>query len=348
MAPAWSARAGTTLTATAPSAAGAAHRRGTTSLKPPAPWLAGVCDRGIRHTENQDAMAVRVDPTHPGRAALVVCDGVTTAIASADASLAAAEAAAAVLTSSRAQGLGLATAREAALIARLEAAADAASDAVGQVTDAVTSRRAQESTQESGSPPPAGSTALSLPACTFVAAVIEEDFVVVGSVGDSRAYWLPEPPGVPALLTLDDSLAGEQVRAGMDRALAETGPHAHTITRWLGADAPDHTPTSRAFEPEVAGWLLLCSDGLWNYASGELALAAVVAQVAAQVGAGPTAQAPFGDPLALAEGLVRWAKQQGGHDNITAVLARLGSPPAPASSPAVAVTDVPSEDAVHG
>ncbi len=135
---------------------------GTAAVKPrdhfteqPAAWVAAVCDRGIRHTENQDAMAVRVDPTHPGRAALVVCDGVTTAIASADASLAAAEAAAAVLTSSRAQGLGLATAREAALIARLEAAADAASDAVGQVTDAVTSRRAQESTQESGSPPPA-------------------------------------------------------------------------------------------------------------------------------------------------------------------------------------------------
>ena len=27
----------------------------------PAPWVAGVCDRGIRHTRNEDAMAMAVD-----------------------------------------------------------------------------------------------------------------------------------------------------------------------------------------------------------------------------------------------------------------------------------------------
>ncbi len=35
----------------------------------PAPWVAGVCDRGIRHTRNEDAMAMAVDgpARRPGR-----------------------------------------------------------------------------------------------------------------------------------------------------------------------------------------------------------------------------------------------------------------------------------------
>ena len=330
----------------------------------PAPWLAGVCDRGIRHAENQDAMALRADPNHAGRAALVVCDGVTTAMRSAEASLSAAEAAAAVLASSRAQGLGVASAREAALTARLETAADAAIDAVREVTSTVTRERADADRSGRHGHALDAESGASLPACTFVAAVVEEDLVVVGSVGDSRAYWLPDPPDtepdppdtvadslagtgsepapehVPLLLTEDDSFAQEQIRAGMDRAAAESGPHAHTITRWLGSDAPDHTPASRSLVPAGPGWLLLCSDGLWNYASEPADLAAVVRQVAAERTVRPPSGAraldrPWStvEPLALAQGLIRWANAQGGHDNITAVVARLGLPRQPTEPP---------------
>ena len=62
------------------------------------------------------------------------------------------------------------------------------------------------------------------------------------------------------------------------------------------------------------GWLLVCSDGLWNYASDPSALRA-------QVDAAGTT-----DPPALAQALVEWAIGQGGHDNITVALARLGTP----------------------
>ncbi|WP_455604415.1 double zinc ribbon domain-containing protein, partial [Cellulosimicrobium funkei] len=59
----------------------------------PASWVAGVCDRGVRHSRNEDAMALAASPSATAErafAALVVCDGVSSAPDSAVASLAAA------------------------------------------------------------------------------------------------------------------------------------------------------------------------------------------------------------------------------------------------------------------
>ena len=64
------------------------------------------------------------------------------------------------------------------------------------------------------------------------------------------------------------------------------------------------------------GWLLVCSDGLWNYCSAAEDLAAVVRKT--------SITAPKADePLALAEELVSWANAQGGQDNISVALARI-------------------------
>ena len=62
--------------------------------------------------------------------------------------------------------------------------------------------------------------------------------------------------------------------------------------------------------------MLVCSDGLWNYASTPETLADLVA---AALGDATAEQA---DPQVVAERLVAWANEQGGHDNITAALAR--------------------------
>jgi serine/threonine protein phosphatase PrpC len=62
------------------------------------------------------------------------------------------------------------------------------------------------------------------------------------------------------------------------------------------------------------GWLLACSDGLWNYCSAPEDLAAVARRVGAGSGA---------EPLATASALVDWANEQGGHDNISVALARV-------------------------
>ena len=45
------------------------------------------------------------------------------------------------------------------------------------------------------------------------------------------------PTGPAVLLTVDDSLARERIAEGMDPEIAFADPDAHTITRWLGADA---------------------------------------------------------------------------------------------------------------
>ena len=283
----------------------------------PAAWVAAVCDRGLRHTRNEDAVAVAAD-TEPGsRAVLVVCDGVSSSVDSDLASLAAARAARDVLVFSRSRGMGARPSLVAAVIARLGAAADAASEAVLEVT-----RQAHgEVTPNAESVAALGRAAVDPPAlpnpasCTFVAAVVEQDLLVVGSVGDSRAYWLPDV-GAAAALTLDDSFAQLQVSAGVLRREAESGPQSHAITRWLGADAPDHKPTTATMTLAEPGWLLVCSDGLWNYCSAAQNLAALVRQTSST---SPTAA----EPLALAEALVSWAKAQGGQDNISAALARI-------------------------
>jgi len=270
----------------------------------PARWVAGVCDRGLRHTRNEDAVALSADAEPGSRAVLVVCDGVSSSVDSDLASLAAARAARDVLALSRSRGMGAGLSLIAAVVARLGAAADAASEAVLEVTRG-------SKTVASGDLTPVPSP----PSCTFIAAVVDHDLLVVGSVGDSRAYWLPDV-GAALALTLDDSFAQMQIEAGIPRKQAESGPQSHAITRWLGADAPDHKPATATMTLSEPGWLLVCSDGLWNYSSAAQDMADLVRQSVSTSSAAA-------EPLALAEALVRWAKEQGGQDNISAAVARI-------------------------
>jgi len=241
---------------------------------------------------------------------LVVCDGVSNTTDSDMASLAAARVARDVLQASRSRGMGTASSLVAAVVARLEAAADAASEAVLEVT------RTSKGIAREGNP------AVPNPAsCTFVAAVLEQDLLAVGSVGDSRAYWLPDV-SEPVALTLDDSVAQHRVTAGVPRAEAESGPQSHAITRWLGVDAPDHKPTTATMTVAESGWLLVCSDGLWNYCSAAEDLAALVRKTSST-----SPESAAAEPLALAGALVDWANAQGGQDNITVALARINVSP---------------------
>lgn len=273
----------------------------------PQPWVAGVSDRGARRTRNEDALALAAGERPGGFAALVVCDGVSSAPASDVASLAAARAARDVLVP--VAGAGTATPAT-----RIVSATGAATRAVAAAT-----------------PADPGESA---PSCTFVAVLLEDGRVSVGAVGDSRAYWLPDA-GEPRQLTVDDSLAAELVAAGASREEAEAGVFAHTITRWLGVDSPDAAPRISGLVADRPGWLLACTDGLWNYCSPAPDLAELVHATAAA--AGP-------DPLATAGALVEWAIGRGGHDNITVALARLGEPAADAGAGRPAVGEPAAGD----
>ncbi|QJW37204.1 PP2C family serine/threonine-protein phosphatase [Cellulosimicrobium protaetiae] len=266
----------------------------------PATWVAGVCDRGVRHSRNEDAMALAASASATADrafAALVVCDGVSSAPDSDVASLAAARAARDVLAAGAPEGtspvVGEPTARVAAWSALVGDASRAAQDAILATVGAMADRE-------------------NPPSCTFVAAVVDGPLVVTGWVGDSRAYWIPDE-GEAQQLSVDDSWAQEMMAQGIPRAQSESSPQAHAITRWLGPDAPDPVARTAATFPDRDGWVLVCSDGLWNYCSPAADLAVLLHDTRRRVG---------DDPQTLAGALVDWANAQGGRDNITATLAR--------------------------
>jgi serine/threonine protein phosphatase PrpC len=247
---------------------------------------AGVSDRGLRHHRNEDAMALAAEQSPNGpMVAAVVCDGVSSSARPDEASLAAVQAALPVLVAAVQTGEDLAAASRAAVTA---------------------ARQAVAALQE-----PTGDTS----AATFVSVVASGYEVTLCWLGDSRAYWLARPESESRQLTMDDSVAGGMVAAGLaDQATAMASPHAHVLTRWLGgeaadlADDPDRAPHVERYTPPGAGALLVCSDVLWNY----LPEAADLAKLAL-----PKA---LDDPLAAAVDMVKFAVDAGGIDNITAVL----------------------------
>ncbi|UMG93105.1 protein phosphatase 2C domain-containing protein [Nocardioides sp. TF02-7] len=266
----------------------------------PASWVAGVCDKGVGKSRNEDAMALLAGAEPGSRAVLVVLDGVSSSVDSDVASLNGARAAREVLRMPLPAGMGTPGSREAAVRKVLTDATAAAQAAIVATTDP-------------DSPNPASAT--------FTVAVLEGTLVHHANLGDSRCYWLPDDgPGVQ--LTVDDSMAQAQIAAGVAKEVAEQGRAAHAITRWLGRDSEDPTPAVGIVEVTGPGWLLACSDGLWNYASTPEALQE---QVRA---AGTT------DPAELALRLVGFANAAGGHDNITAALARVEGPGHNAATPA--------------
>jgi serine/threonine protein phosphatase PrpC len=263
----------------------------------------------VRHSRNEDAVAVAASTEAGLFAALVVCDGVSSAPDSDQASLDAARAARDVLAVSRHNpGDGVAEA--------------GGGDDAGDSSHEDAGKDPQRAMAEAGAAAHAAASAVARriagsgrgnpPSTTLVAAVLHGRDALVGWVGDSRAYWVPD--GGPAeQLSVDDSWAAEAIALGVPREEAESGPKAHAITRWLGADAPEPRPRTLARRLEGAGWLLLCSDGLWNYCSEAGALGKLVAET--------WQHAP--EPRELAEALVQWAVEAGGADNISVALARV-------------------------
>ncbi|GAA4261199.1 hypothetical protein GCM10022255_092910 [Dactylosporangium darangshiense] len=176
------------------------------------------------------------------------------------------------------------------------------------------------------------------PSCTFVSAVVTADAITIGWVGDSRAYWLPDGEGEPSLLTVDDSLRNSLAARGVSGKTIDENPHAASLVRWLGSDATDTDPHLRTIAPDTPGRVLVCSDGLFRYHPVVTDLAAAVA-------------AAKGPPLAGAQYLTQLALDEGGHDNVTVVLAPYPIEPAdPDTVTAAAVTAVPAgeEDPSEG
>ncbi|MEU6102119.1 PP2C family serine/threonine-protein phosphatase [Streptomyces flaveolus] len=265
--------------------------------------VAAVSDRGLRHHRNEDAFCVGHTALPDGTPATVaiVCDGVSSATRPDDASLAASRAAGESLLAVLPRGTHPQQAMHDAIVA--------ASHAVNALADEPATAREQAPHQNA-------------PACTLVGAVVTSDLLVVGWVGDSRVYWVPVDRGTPpARLTEDDSWAAQMVAAGlMNEAEAYADERAHAITGWLGADAYELEPHTASFKPDRPGVVVVCTDGLWNYAeSAEEMARAVPLDAAAR-------------PLHSARVLVGHALDGGGHDNVTVAVVPFPAPPAGAGS----------------
>ncbi|MEU6219833.1 protein phosphatase 2C domain-containing protein [Streptomyces sp. NPDC047022] len=265
--------------------------------------VAAVSDRGLRHHRNEDAFAVSQAALPDGSSAVVavVCDGVSSATRPDDASLAAARAANEALLQALPRGAHPQQAMHDAIVA--------ASHAVNAL--AVEPETAQEHSPHQNAP-----------ACTLVSAVVTAGLLVVGWVGDSRVYWVPaDRSAPPARLTEDDSWAAQMVAAGlMGQAEAYADERAHAITGWLGADAYELEPHTASFKPDRPGVVVVCTDGLWNYAEGAEEMAEVVPPDAGS------------RPLHAAQVLVGHALDGGGHDNVTVAVVPFPAVPQGAGS----------------
>lgn len=238
---------------------------------------AAVTDKGRQHLRNEDRCAVAC---YDNTSILIVCDGVSS---SSNAQLASQTALTSILEALQAgEPLASALASAAANVASL------AGGLHGEVA----------------------------PSTTVVAAVVKQHHAQIAWLGDSRAYWIADAGSQQ--LTRDHSWVNEAVAAGeLSYADALKSPRAHGITRWLGADADAAMqPEFTEFDAPAPGILLLCSDGLWNYADDLTELQRLVL-----TGAQETASD-------VARRLVTFANEQGGKDNISVAILRLGDPSA--------------------
>lgn len=128
----------------------------------------------------------------------------------------------------------------------------------------------------------------------------------VANAGDSRCYLFRH--GRLKQLTTDHTLAQDLVRQGLIPP-ADRGRliHGHMITNAIGGPTPGVWAEVHKAVLEPGDVLLLATDGLTNYVSDERIAATLAAEA---------------DPKAACERLIAQAFEQGGHDNITVIVAR--------------------------
>ena len=143
---------------------------------------------------------------------------------------------------------------------------------------------------------------------TLVAAALHGKNLLIGHIGDSRAYRLRG--GVLQQLTRDHTLLQEQIDMGLiSEEEAAFYPYRGLLTQALGVQ--ENAPLDVLTQTVEPGDLyLLCSDGLTDMLDNATLAAALASD------------APL---TAMAQTLLDMANAEGGHDNISLILFRLPS-----------------------
>ena len=206
------------------SVCGVRERPGDTRVELDLVFAAAVSDQGRVHRRNEDSFHLEVSGDR--NVAIVVCDGISSASAGNVAARDAARAAGAVL------GQAIADPARDAQDALLEAI-KAVNEAVVEVEWTTRVKRVD-------------------PSCTLVSALCRGSDLVIGWVGDSRAYWFDGQE--PRQLTVDDSFAEESVAKGiLTPEQAAKSPFLHSITHWVGPDSPERPPRLVSLRPDRPG-----------------------------------------------------------------------------------------------
>jgi serine/threonine protein phosphatase PrpC len=141
---------------------------------------------------------------------------------------------------------------------------------------------------------------------TLVAALVCGEVAHIANVGDSRAYVYEQ--GALRRITTDHSLVEQLVEAGnIEPDQRYTHPRRNQIYKSLGDDEAEDEFQADIFVQRLQPGmrLLLCSDGLWELVR-DPDMARILSESAG--------------PQATCEALVRQANENGGEDNITAIV----------------------------
>jgi serine/threonine protein phosphatase PrpC len=141
---------------------------------------------------------------------------------------------------------------------------------------------------------------------TLSMALVANDIAYVASVGDSRVYWMEN--GSISQITSDHSLVAKLVAAGrLTKEEARNHPRSNLLFRTIGTDETVKVDTA-CVKLKKGGTLLLCTDGLWSEVTDE-DIHEICTREKSVESAGTR--------------LVQVANENGGKDNITAIVARV-------------------------
>ncbi len=139
---------------------------------------------------------------------------------------------------------------------------------------------------------------------TAVALLAGLEEIIIGFVGDSRAYLYQKGSMRP--LTEDHSLVNDYVRLGLlTPEEARVHPFRHVMSRALGSRAIVEIETAR-LTPHPGDLFLLCTDGLSNTLTSE-EMRAILTEAQ-------------GDISKAGRYLIQRTLEKGGRDNVTVVL----------------------------
>ena len=142
---------------------------------------------------------------------------------------------------------------------------------------------------------------------TVTAMLIKGESYIISHVGDSRAYLIRD--GGITQMTKDHSLVQEMIDGGtLSPEDARHHPERNIVTRCVGINTDVEVDIYTGILRE-GDRVLLCCDGLSGPVEDSDILRAIL---------------DSGNPSAVCRQLISMANQNGGHDNVTAILAVMG------------------------